>query len=310
MGSMRHLAAIGGSSSLTQRAQSAGIARWRWGTVGFAPRGADPPRVSAKPQARALIPSLAARPLTARFRPRLRAMNRRPAHPRTAPTHAETTATRATAGPPTASATAGQSTAHATRRLLSAGAAAVTLATSGCSTDTTPTPGPTTPARAEATVTLPDGAATTSTTRPVDVLADMPAPARERSDAGVEAFVRYFYDSANALAMNPRTGEIAKLCDTAVPLCAQYEGALSSYLEQGLVQERPIFLVTLNEASKAAGIDPDAHLVTTMIDRPEQILMRNNGNTATTFPDKGIGSQVVHVTWRDGRWFITRVEEL
>lgn len=237
-------------------------------------------------------------------------MNRRSAHPRTAPTPAETTITRATAGPPTARATAGISTARATRRLLSAGAAAVTLVAAGCSTDTTPTPRPTTPASAEATVTLPDGTATTSTRRPVDVLADMPAPARERSDAGVEAFVRYFYDSANALAMNPRTGEIAKLCDTQVLVCAQWEKALGSYVDRGIALSRPIFRVTATEASRGAGNDPDGYLVTTLLVSEDQVMHPPNGDTPTTAPGKGAVSQVIEVAWRAGRWRIVEVEEV
>ena len=263
-------------------------------------------------------------------------MNRRSAHPRTAPTHAETTATRATAGistarvtpgvpttratagqltaratsgQPTTRATPGQLTARATRRLLST-IAAVTLVAAGCSTDTTPTPGPTTPARAEATVTLPDGAATTSTRRPVDVLADMPAPARERSDAGVEAFVRYFYDSANALAMNPRTGEIAKLCDTSVLVCAQWEKALASYVERGMSLERPIFRVTLTEPSRGAGNDPDGYLVTTVVVAEDQVARPGDGGPPTTSVGRGSTGQVIAVSWRNGHWRITDLFEV
>lgn len=239
-------------------------------------------------------------------------MNRRPAHPRTAPTPAETTATRTTPGQPTTRATAGHPATRTTRRLskLSSAIVAIMLAAAGCSTDTTQTPGPTTPARAEATVTLPDGTATTPTRRPVDVLADMPAPARERSDAGVEAFVRYFYDSANALAMNPRTGEIAKLCDTQVLVCAQWEKALASYVERGMSLERPIFRVTLTEPSRGAGNDPDGYLVTTMVVAEDQIARPTDGGPPTTSVGKGSTGQVIAVSWRNGHWRITDLFEV
>ncbi|MEP7161404.1 MAG: hypothetical protein ABI746_09920, partial [Dermatophilaceae bacterium] len=96
-----------------------------------------------------------------------------------------------------------------TRAVIALGLITLTTPLPACSR-ADPQPSTTTPVAADATITVPTPSPTTTH---IDVLADMPPTTKQKDDAGAEAFVRYFYDAANHLAMNPRTGEIAKLCD-------------------------------------------------------------------------------------------------
>ena len=272
--------------------------RTAWAPAGFAQRPAWRAAPGPSSQVKRLIPRLPASDLTARFRPRLPAMHRG--------THTSQ------AGSPRDGNAGSRTAAARTSRALGPLVLilGIALLGSGCSTDNPLSPGPTSPGRADATVTLPGTTATSPTARTIDVLTDMPPAARERTDAGVEAFVRYFYDSANNLAMHPRTGEIAKLCDTQVLVCAQWEKALGSYADRDIALSSPIFRVTATEASRGAGNDPDGYLVTTVLIGENQVLRATEGGTPSTSPGRGQIGQVIHVSWRDGHWWITDIDEV
>lgn len=82
-------------------------------------------------------------------------------------------------------------------------ATAGTLALTGCNGgDKDPTPTPTktaTSASSPSSSTSPSSSPSTSGTTPVDI----PAAARSHSDAGAEAFVRFYFDEVNAAYLRP-----------------------------------------------------------------------------------------------------------
>ncbi len=88
------------------------------------------------------------------------------------------------------------------RAVTALGALAVTALITSCAGPSTPLPTMADEQRAD-TVTVPAG---TWTPTPIDVLTEIPPEAAQRTPAGAEAYVQYYFDTLNHLSMNPQTG--------------------------------------------------------------------------------------------------------
>ena len=85
-------------------------------------------------------------------------------------------------------------------------------------------PGPAPSTSAPVRATLPVAPATASATpAPYDVIANMPAAAKEHSDKGAEAFARYFFQAANEVNQNPSAGNWIRLCSPDLRFCKNRE---------------------------------------------------------------------------------------
>ncbi len=96
---------------------------------------------------------------------------------------------------------------------------------SGCQAEETPPGGAapsagSTSASATSSPTSPSPSASPST--------EVPAAAREKSEAGAEAFTRYFFEQVNVAWTEPRPGLIASLSDPDCEFCSTTEKAAAA----------------------------------------------------------------------------------
>ncbi len=80
---------------------------------------------------------------------------------------------------------------------------------------------------------------------------DIPAAARQQTDAGAEAFVKYFFEQFNVAWTEPRPGLIASLSDPDCQFCAKSETTARRLADQSQRYERAP--LTLEKAEPFAG---------------------------------------------------------
>ena len=189
---------------------------------------------------------------------------------------------------------------HRPRAVITLGVLMLLPALAACGGD--PTPGPTSaPDHAAVTADVPTA---TWTPSPVDVLAQLPPAAKERTTQGAEAFVRHYIDSLNALGQNPQTGQITQLCRPKVEACANPERAISDMAQSRTRFEAPVYDL---RAIGSVAIDPEdltGVFVETKTDARPRSLLNENRSTKTSYPSQGPDYSGFTVVWAEGRWYI------
>lgn len=71
------------------------------------------------------------------------------------------------------------------------------------------------------------------TPAPFDVIANMPAAAKEHTDRGAEAFARYFFEAASRTMETPSPGEIPRLCVPDLSTCTKRDARAKELLAKG-----------------------------------------------------------------------------
>lgn len=207
-------------------------------------------------------------------------------------------------------------------RLASRGYAAA-LATllvaclAGCAGGDSTTPATGLPTSAGTPITLPtltpSGAGTTTgaSTGGFDVLANMPTAAKQHTNAGAQAFVRYYIEAFGQLLMNPARGELRKLADVKCKGCAEHERILAENVDARRLYSTQIFR-TLNVGEPATnGNLVDASAVTDL-----NLFSLVDTSTASvavpgsTTSKPAIGKLLIRwrLSWHDGQWLVTMFE--
>ncbi len=131
-------------------------------------------------------------------------------------------------------------------RLVAVGAVALALLAVGCDSDDGPTPSPS----ASASSASPTPSVTTSPASPTPTAtSDIPEAARKKTDAGAEAFARYFFEQVNAAWMAPNPDLIARLSDRGCKSCDALAKTATDLQKNGQrYREIPIDIVSVSTA--------------------------------------------------------------
>ncbi|MEP7160651.1 MAG: hypothetical protein ABI746_06080 [Dermatophilaceae bacterium] len=187
------------------------------------------------------------------------------------------------------------------RAVTALGALAVTTLTTNCAGQSTPSPTMADERRAD-TVTVP---ASTWTPTPIDVLADMPSAAAQRTPAGAEAYVRYYFDTLNHLSMNPQTGQIIKLCLPDVMACTAPESGFASDLKRGFHMEDAAHQFLDCKGTIVDDNDADTAIVDAVtIGMPRTVLDDSHSTRAVATSQVRFWSHFT-IVWKQNRWFIS-----
>lgn len=197
-------------------------------------------------------------------------------------------------------------------------AAAATLTACGGSSDAAHS----TSARAATAITIPtpepsgaksDTSASTGpspATSGFDVLANMPSAAKQHTNAGAQAFARYYIDAYGRLLMDPVKGQLAQIYAPGCQGCVRSEANIADTLERG-VRWQGLYYRTLNVSEPDDGsshlVDAsqvsEVHLVAFLTTAPTGV---RTGTAAPTTRPKGQDVLVnLRLAWRDDRWLVT-----
>lgn len=210
-------------------------------------------------------------------------------------------------------------TRRTSRGYAAALAALLVAGLAGCGGGDSTTPATGLPTSAGTPITLPTltpsgagtGTTTGASTGGFDVLANMPMAAKQHTNAGAQAFVRYYIEAFGRLLMNPAKGQLPKLAAVTCRGCADHERILTENVDAGRLYSTQIFR-TLNVGEPDANGNPvDASAVTDLnlfsLVETSTVSVAAAGST-TSKP--GIGKLLVRwrLSWRDGQWVITMFE--
>ncbi len=132
--------------------------------------------------------------------------------------------------------------AHRHRKLLPYAAALVAVATFGACTGGDPAPAPTTPsvtssATATTTSATPTTATPTTTTTVDPVIAKIPAPARAHTQAGAEAFAKFYMEQVNAAFTKADPAALMNLASASCKTCASFLAGAKDLKAKGIHHE-------------------------------------------------------------------------
>lgn len=195
---------------------------------------------------------------------------------------------------------------HRPRAVITLGVLTLLPALAACSGE--PAAAPTSAADRDAvTADVPTATWTPST---VDVLASMPPEARERTAAGAEAVVRYYFDVMNALAQNPQPNKLSELCLPDVEACTAIQSHIKSNLSKGIRFEGPTSEI---HAIKSIVIDPESPTTAVVSGVsnaiPRTLVSIDQPTSSTSHSSAGPFYVVFDVVWRADRWFINGLEQ-
>lgn len=192
------------------------------------------------------------------------------------------------------------------RAVTALGALAVTTLTTNCAGQSTASPTMADERRTD-TVTVP---VSTWTPTPVDVLADMPPAAAQRTPAGAEAYVRYYFDTLNHLSMNPQTGQITKLCLPQVLGCMNPELIFEGHVKHGSHMDTAIFEVQFAKSTPIAPNDAGSMSTRAQVQSRPHVALFSDMRTQTAYSSNRTYQLIFTMKWDDGRWWITDRSEL
>lgn len=197
--------------------------------------------------------------------------------------------------------------------LLAAGALAACSAGPGPDSPTSP------PASPGSVVTIPRTPATAGDTTPTsgtptgyDVLANMPAAAKEHTNAGAKAFARYYIEAYGRLLMDPAKGQLPKLELSQCTGCHKRERILGENVDAGRRWADVYFRTVsvgepdVNGEAIDASTVADIHLFSVLTNSP--VVVQEPNGVATTRPKSSDVIAQFWLTWRDQQWYVRQFE--
>ena len=170
------------------------------------------------------------------------------------------------------------------RSLLGAIGLAAVVAVGGCSGSTSPQTLPSVPASR---------------------VGGPPAPAAEKSLAGLQSFVREYYSAISTAA---RSGDTATLQGLTAPGCTCQ--AVVDFISRSHKVGGIVGFIYRIERMYSAGIDRNAGEVVVVYDVPRVEVVSTSGQVLQTAPPVIRGTEVVTTIWANRRWYISGVTRL
>ncbi len=173
------------------------------------------------------------------------------------------------------------------------------------------------PEETETTTSAPTTSASTVTSSPspsesvtpqpseTSVLPPLPDAAKENTAEGAEAFIRYYFEVANSLYMEPRSGLIPLLSDPDCVSCQRTEDTIVSLEESGSRARTEPFIIT--SLARVGGGTPELQRFNMVVEAPDNATVDSNGNesnpgSAATLTGVGAAS------WDGGQWVLYDLE--
>ena len=183
------------------------------------------------------------------------------------------------------------------------GALLATLVLSGCQAEETPPAGASPSAGSGSTSA---GPSPTSPSPPASPSSEVPAAAREKSEAGAEAFTRHFFEQFNEAWTQPREGLIASLSDPACEFCDKTESTAAFLVKEG--QRYSTDPVTIVELATLTGAPRDQWYLACDLVQNRSDIVDTSGTVVATDPRKEVAFNIA-VTWSSSGWRMRGVEK-
>lgn len=185
--------------------------------------------------------------------------------------------------------------------------AATVLAGASCSA---PEPATRAAGGAESVVAVPTPVAATSTppatTPPIDVLAAMPAEAKQHTAKGAEAFARYFFETSSRLAVSPVRGEFSKLCVAGAKPCAWREDTLQEMVVDGWRSNGPELTVDETAIISDTPLSDKYAYVTVMITQFATRKIASSGTDLGEYTAAKAYPADVGLEWTSSGWRVSQ----
>jgi hypothetical protein len=131
------------------------------------------------------------------------------------------------------------------------------------------------------------------------VLVDVPVAARQHSEAGAEAFVRFYIDQLNIAWTTPRVGLLRGLSDPGCKSCSAFEGTASRLLAAG--HHYAVAPVTVTSVSAYGGAPAQEQLLRATGTQNRADVVDQAGRTVSTDPLEPMKWDVL-LAWEGARW--------
>ncbi len=196
-----------------------------------------------------------------------------------------------------------------TRAAALLGAAALAVGSAGCSGSTDANPASSTTTAGLATSTT-SGAPTSAVgSNAFDVIANMPVEAHQHTNAGAQAFARYFNEAFNRLYMRPTQGQLSSLFTTECTKCQRLEDEIAGLLSRGERVDKTYYETrTVSEPEGDAASAGPVKITALIASLPAKVVDMN-GNPRRTLPS---GSQeLVSFTlrWQSSQWRVISITD-
>jgi hypothetical protein len=183
------------------------------------------------------------------------------------------------------------------------GLVAVVGVLAGCESEATP-PATTSPSASVTSASPSPSASSPSPTASPSV--DIPAAAREKSDKGAEAFVRYFFDQVNLAWTKPQAGLVTALADSGCQFCLKTEGDTEDLVRTGQrYKSQPI---PLTSATVLSGAAPSGQSFVRTNATQNRVDVLDASNAVVRTDSKKELQLMTGLIWKGGRWFVYEVE--
>ncbi len=134
---------------------------------------------------------------------------------------------------------------------------------------------------------------------------DIPAAAREKSEKGAEAFVRYFFDQVNAAWTTPRAGMISSLSEPVCDFCVKTEDTAVFLVKEG--QRYASDPVSLRSLDALSGAPVDQRYFYCELTQNRSNIVEADGTVVTIDPHKDAAFNVA-AKWDGHGWAMLGVE--
>ena len=135
---------------------------------------------------------------------------------------------------------------------------------------------------------------------------EIPAAAREQTEAGAEAFVRFFFDQVNTAWTEPRAGLIKSFSDPKCEFCSKTEATAARLVsDRQRYSSNPVEVTAIDQFVGAPS--GQEYLAVTLVQRRVDVLDAD-GSVVSTDQRKNL-DRYVAVIWTDGEWRLLGVEK-
>lgn len=134
----------------------------------------------------------------------------------------------------------------------------------------------------------------------------VPAAAREKSEKGAEAFVRFFFDELNRAWTTPAIGVVSALSDGGCQFCTKSEADARSLVDRGQrYSSKPVEVI---RATAMTGAAPEGQIfLRTELRQNRSDVVDASGSVISTDAQKLV-TLVSGVIWANGAWRMYEVE--
>lgn len=183
------------------------------------------------------------------------------------------------------------------------------VAALGAGCDSSPGPAPTSASPSTSSTASPSPSPSGSaspTPSPTETGPDIPAAARKKTDAGAEAFVKYFFDQFNVAWTKPEPGLIKSLSDPECQFCKKTEDTAKFLAKEG--QKYKSDPATFVSAEVFGGASESEQFTDVRLTQNRVDIVDRDGKVVATDPKKALHYYVT-LRWSGDRWRLLELEK-